>query len=167
MEEYYYYLDADQQQKGPISPSDFIRLGINQNTLLWKEGMADWQKAGAIPELSAYFQSTPPPPPVSHAGPSLQKPVQPIVPPASPVTQKPDSYLIWSILTTVLCCLPLGIVAIIYSTKVDPLWDKGQYDEAMSAAKNAKTFCILSVVLGLIGCIFAFIGGIMGALSEL
>ncbi len=32
---------------------------------------------------------------------------------------KPDNFLVWAILSTVLCCLPLGIVAIVYANKVD------------------------------------------------
>lgn len=164
----YYYLDAEGKQQGPVPPSDFLRLGITQSTLLWKNGMAGWQAAGMIPELSGYFQPTPPPPPSN---------VQPTPPPVQrgasasatqqPPVEKPDSFLVWSILTTVLCCLPLGIVAIVYSTKVDPLWDKGQYTEAADAAKNAKTFCILSLVFGIIGIVGAFMMGALGALGSM
>ncbi|MCC8170783.1 MAG: CD225/dispanin family protein, partial [Parabacteroides sp.] len=125
------------------------------------------QAAGMIPELSGYFQPTPPPPPGN---------VQVTPPPVQPGTsgssaqqpvEKPDSFLVWSILTTVLCCLPLGIVAIVYSTKVDPLWDKGQYTEAAEAAKNAKTFCILSLVFGILGILGAFLMGALGALGSM
>lgn len=158
----YYYLDADQQQKGPIDPSEFMRLGITKNTLLWKNGMAGWQAAGMIPELALYFQAAPPtPPPATGSSGSTTIPPRPAPQPAA---AKPDSLLIWSILSTVLCCLPLGIVAIVYSTRVDPLWDKGAYEEAYQAAKNAKTWCILSVVLGLVGGILAFFMGLLGAI---
>ena len=51
---------------------------------------------------------------------------------------KPDNYLVWAILTTILCCLPFGIVSIVYATKVDNLYYAGQYDEAMAKAKSAK-----------------------------
>lgn len=155
----YYYLDAEHQQKGPIDPSEFMRLGITKNTLLWKNGMAGWQAAGMIPELSLYFHTTTPPPPPPAA--TIITPG-----PASPPSeaQKPDSLLIWSILSTVLCCPPLGIVAIVYSTKVDSLWDKGAYQEANQAAKTAKLWCILTFVFGFIGGIGAFFLGLLGAL---
>lgn len=137
----YYYLDANQQQQGPIPPSDFLRTGITKHTLLWKKGMPGWQAAGNIPEIAAYFQSTAtPPPPLSSSpasGPSSDG--QP--------RQKPDNFLIWSILTTVLCCLPFGIVGIIFSVKADGLWSNGDYDGAVRAAEKAKLFCILSAAL--------------------
>lgn len=35
-----------------------------------------------------------------------------------PSQPKPDSNLVWGILTTILCCLPLGIVSIVKASKV-------------------------------------------------
>ena len=35
--------------------------------------------------------------------------------------REPENYLVWAILCTVLCCLPIGIVSIVYSTKVSGL----------------------------------------------
>lgn len=67
---------------------------------------------------------------------------------------KPDNYLVWAILSTVLCCLPFGIVSIVYSTKVDNLYFNGQYEEATAKAKSAKTWAIVSAVSG-----FVFIAG--------
>lgn len=157
----YYYLDAEQQQKGPIDPSDFMRLGITKNTLLWKNGMAGWQAAGMIPELALYFQAAPPPPPAAEHTIPPQYASQAI---SQPTLQKPDSLLIWSILCTVLCCLPLGIVAIVYSTKVDSLWAQGAYQEAEQAARTAKTWCIVGAVGGVIIGIMAFFMGFLGAL---
>lgn len=63
---------------------------------------------------------------------------------------KPDNYLVWAILTTILCCLPFGIVSIVYATKVDNLYFNGQYDEALAKAKSAKTWAIVSAGSGLL-----------------
>jgi hypothetical protein len=41
------------------------------------------------------------------------------------------------ILCTVLCCLPLGIVSIVYASKVSGLWAQGRYAEAQEASANA------------------------------
>ncbi|MCH2490013.1 MAG: CD225/dispanin family protein [Flavobacteriales bacterium] len=71
----------------------------------------------------------------------------------------PDNHLVWAILSTVLCCLPLGIVAIIKSSKVDQLWYQGHYDAARKAAADAKKWSIysaLSIALILV-VYFAFI----------
>ena len=45
----------------------------------------------------------------------------------------PDSNLVWAILCTVLCCLPLGIVAIVKATSVEKLWSQGRHYEAQRA----------------------------------
>ncbi len=58
------------------------------------------------------------------------------------IKQKPDNFLIWSILSTVLCCLPTGIVAIVYANKVDSLWHAGNHLEAEEAAKNARLWTL-------------------------
>ena len=61
---------------------------------------------------------------------------------------EPDNHLVWAILCTVLCCLPLGIVSIVYSTKVSGLWAQGRYAEAQSAADSAKKWAIIGAIVG-------------------
>jgi hypothetical protein len=76
--------------------------------------------------------------------------------------REPDNYLVWAILCTVLCCLPLGIVSIVYSTKVSGLWAQGRYAEAQSASDSAKKWAIIGAIVGaviyvIIGVLYAFI----------
>lgn len=71
--------------------------------------------------------------------------------------QKPDNYLVWAILSTLLCCLPLGIVAIVKSTKVDSLWLSGNHAEAIEAAKQAKLWSMISAGVGLAGSVIYLI----------
>lgn len=61
---------------------------------------------------------------------------------------KPDNYLVWAILTTLFCCLPFGIVAIVKSSKVDGLWASGLCNEAQQASDDAKKWAIISAVTG-------------------
>ena len=77
-----------------------------------------------------------------------QQPGWPGQQPGWPGQRAPDNYLVWAILTTVFCCLPLGIVSIVYSTKVSGLWSQGRYAEAQAAADNAKKWAILSAIVG-------------------
>lgn len=65
-------------------------------------------------------------------------------------TTPPDNNLVWAILCTVLCCLPLGIYAIILSTKVNTLWAQGDYTGAEKAAADAKKFSIYGAVIGVV-----------------
>ncbi len=60
-------------------------------------------------------------------------------PPPGP---EPDNNLVWAILTTVLCCLPLGIVAIVKSTSVSKLWAAGDFAGAQKAADDAKKWAM-------------------------
>jgi general secretion pathway protein G len=63
---------------------------------------------------------------------------------------EPPSYLWQSIVVTVLCCLPLGIPAIIFSTKVKPAYVSGDYQGSLNASKKAKMWCLIALILGLI-----------------
>ena len=60
--------------------------------------------------------------------------------------QKPDNYLVWAILSTVLCCMPFGIVAILKASQVDTYWAQGNQAEAIEAANAAKKWTIVSAV---------------------
>ena len=50
---------------------------------------------------------------------------------------KPDSYLAWSILATLFCCLPFGIAAIVQSARVDGLWMSGDVAGAHESSRKA------------------------------
>lgn len=67
-----------------------------------------------------------------------------------PTGTPPDNNLVWAILCTVLCCLPLGIVSIIKSTKVKELWAMGDHEGAQKAADDAKKYAIWGAVIGLV-----------------
>jgi Interferon-induced transmembrane protein len=96
----------------------------------------------------------PPPPPPPSAPPPYGRTARWLPPPA----QQPNSNLVWGILCTVLCCLPLGIVSIVYASKVSGLWTQGRYAEAQAASDNAKKWAIWGAVAGvIIGIIYAII----------
>jgi uncharacterized membrane protein YjgN (DUF898 family) len=58
----------------------------------------------------------------------------------------PDNNLVWAIVSTILCCWPLGIVSIIKSTKVNTLWAQGDYAGAQKSADDAKKWAIYSAI---------------------
>ena len=67
-----------------------------------------------------------------------------------PAGNKPDNYLVWAIVCTLLCCWPIGIVSIVNAAKVDSAWNKGDYAEAQKCSDNAKKFAIISAVCGVV-----------------
>jgi len=62
----------------------------------------------------------------------------------------PESNMIWAILTTIFCFLPFGVVAIVKSSQVAPLWYAGHRDEAKRAADSSGAWSIASVGLGVL-----------------
>lgn len=82
---------------------------------------------------------------------------------------RPNSYLALAIISTILCCLPAGIVSIVYSTKVNSLYEDGNYAEAEKASKNAKTWGIVSIAVALVGwLVYILIFGVamFGAIAR-
>lgn len=82
---------------------------------------------------------------------------------------RPNSYLALAIISTILCCLPAGIVSIVYATKVNSAYEDGKYDEAERASKNAKTWGLVSIGVALLGwVIYILIFGLafLGALGS-
>jgi len=75
------------------------------------------------------------------------------------------SYLAQAILCTLFCCLPFGIVAIVFAAQVNGHLAAGNYQAALSASENARTWCWISFWLGIIpiGLWFLFMLGTIGA----
>lgn len=57
--------------------------------------------------------------------------------------QRPNDNMVWAILSTAFCCLPLGVVAIIKAAKVDGLYRDGDYEGAQKAADDAKKYATI------------------------
>lgn len=68
--------------------------------------------------------------------------------PEKPINWVP--YLVLSIITTLCCCLPFGIVGIVYSTKINSAVNARDWEGAQKAAKTAKIWIIASAIVGFI-----------------
>lgn len=78
-----------------------------------------------------------------------------------------SNYLVFAILTTVFCCLPTGIPAIIYASQVNTKLQLGDIAGAQAASKNAKMWCWISFGLGLSMCIGYGLVAALGILGSL
>lgn len=66
-----FYLSVNGQQQGPFNMPTLQQMAqvgqLTPQTYVWKQGMANWEMAGHVPELLGIFtlvsESTPPPPP--------------------------------------------------------------------------------------------------------
>ena len=75
---------------------------------------------------------------------------------------QPSSNLVLAILSTIFCCVPTGIYAIIQASKVEKLYLAGDYNGAEIAAGDAKKWSIIGMVLSVICWIIyvIFMGGL-------
>ncbi len=89
---------------------------------------------------------------------------------SQPFQTPPDNYLVWAILSTVLCCLPFGIVSIIYATQVNSKFTICDFDGANQASANAKKWAIIAAVVGgifiVVYFLFFFVFGGMAMLGK-
>ncbi|WP_369940823.1 CD225/dispanin family protein [Xanthomonas medicagonis] len=103
--------------------------------------------------------------------------VSPVTPPPAPVPGAIPNYLAWAIISTVLgfclCCPALitGIVAIVFSSKVNGLLNQGDLEGARRASNNAKIWCWVTTALAIIGLLINIVmlatGGMQGYMDYM
>lgn len=85
------------------------------------------------------YGAPPPPPPPPYGA------MHPGQPPMGP---PPQNYLVWSILTTIFCCLPLGVVSIVFAAQVNGKWAQGDFAGAQDSSRKAKQFAMWGAIIG-------------------
>ena len=68
--------------------------------------------------------------------------------------EKVPNYLVQSILVTLFCCLPLGVVGIVYAAQVNPKLQAGDRSGALHSSRNAKNWTLAGFVIGLLVLLF-------------
>jgi hypothetical protein len=158
MSEEWYYASGGAQQ-GPVTIDDLKARHaagqIQADALIWKEGMDNWKPWNQVAELASAPEIVTEGAPVSPAPTADPVGDQIYAPPATTPyagtlggaggpTVNPPNYLWQSIACTLLCCLPFGIVGIVYAAKVDGLSATGKAAAALEASNKAKFWCGLS-----------------------
>ena len=152
-----YFIAVNGQQQGPFEVSELQAQGITPTTLVWTEGMSEWKPANTVAELAPLFAGTVRP----VMGQPLQQQANPWAQPQAGVPMQPKTWLVESILVTIFCCLPLGIVGIIKAANVSSLYNAGRYQEAVQSSKEAGKWTkrglwiglIVSILYGIFVCI--------------
>lgn len=67
------------------------------------------------------------------------------------------NYLPWAILSTVACCPPFGIVAIVQAARVNSKLASGDHTGAVEASRNAKLWTWVTIITGLVFAIMTVI----------
>jgi len=161
----YYYSDG-QERFGPFSLEELRTKPIKKDTLVWHDELDEWREAGELPELAPIFELPTMPPPVN-------KPLEtPSFTPNSPqvldssTESKPKTWLVESILVTILCCLPFGIAGIVNAAKVDSRFASGDYEGAKKSAAEAKKWTLIGLISGVVFMVIYFAFMFMGVMSD-
>lgn len=153
--EYWVIINDDRQ--GPLSLDEVNALGITAETPVWHAGLESWTTAADVPEIAAMLSGSgsvefPPIPEISPASVVEEAVVYPdvTIQESGNLPPCPTTYLVWAVLCTIFCCLPLGIPAIIYATQVTACYRNGDYDGARDRSEKAALWVIVSFVVGLV-----------------
>lgn len=199
-----YYVILNGESTGPYEEAQLQTMGLKRDTMVWREGMQQWQRADSLQELSYLFGGNNPaggynqggynPAGGYNQGGYNQGGYNPAgynqggynqggynqggynpgnynqggYNPTGGYNQggynpggyntggrppMPESYLVWAILATILCCVPLGIVSIVNAAGVSSAYNAGDYDLAVKKSENAKKWAIISAVCGIVASI--------------
>jgi ABC-type Fe3+ transport system permease subunit len=105
--------------------------------------------------MSDYGPPPPPPPPYGAMPPG-----------AGPAGTPPPNYLVWAILSTILCCLPLGVVSIVFAAQVNSKWAAGDLAGAQDSSKKARRFAIWSAIVGLVVAVLYVVVAVVLSVSS-
>ena len=150
-----YWINQDGVQQGPVTLEELKEMSLNSTAYVWRAGMADWQPITQMEELAGCYTMAEPQPETVTVGRPLEWQI-PAIPaqatqPTGPEQAKcPPTNLGWAIVFTLLCCLPTGVVAIIYAAKVSSRYQAGDLAGAQKASETSAWWCIISVVMGIL-----------------
>lgn len=99
-------------------------------------------------------QQPSPPPSGSYPPPPRQYEVPTYSPPSGSGYEHIPNYLAQAILVTIFCCLPAGIVSIVFAAQVNGKIARGEIIGARSDSQNAKTWAWVSFGLGIAAALF-------------
>ena len=68
---------------------------------------------------------------------------------SAPLESVPN-YLVQSILITLCCCLPLGVVALIYASQVNGKLAAGDIEGARASSRLARNWGVAAFILGIV-----------------
>jgi hypothetical protein len=85
--------------------------------------------------------------------------------PPTPAAKIPN-YLVQSILVTLCCCLPFGIVSIVYAAQVNGKVQAGDIQGALYASGKAKMWCWIGFALGIVSNLIIFGLQVFGAVAS-
>lgn len=153
----YYVASPSGKPEGPYTVEELMHRGITPDTLVYNQQLGSWTKASLVPEIAGYMSAGGNSQPCANTYADMggSNGGYPMV--------APKTWLAESILVTLLCCLPFGIVGIVKASSVESLYRAGDYEGAQRASQAAGKwtkigfFCGIAYVV--ICLVFALIVG--------
>lgn len=150
----YYYSDGT-KKVGPFSLEELKAQNITRDTPVWCHPMPKWKAAGEIPDLEELFGTVPPD--LNNVEPKQEHRQERKQENYTSKPPMPKTWLVESILATLFCCLPFGIIGIVYAARVESSYSRGDYQTADRSSKEAGRWTKLSIFLALALYILIFI----------
>jgi hypothetical protein len=158
----YFYSDGI-NQFGPYTIEELKEKSISPDTLIWYQGLDEWMPASDAPLLNEELGFVKKPM-IEISDEDLQKEKDQMIRSEGRVEihsdfqqGMPRSWLVESILVTIFCCQPIGIVGIIFAAQVEPKFNKGDFDGAKKASEMAGIFTKVGFFLSLAFIVFYFL----------
>ena len=138
-----YWVARSGERYGPYTKDQLVEYYNSGQVLptdqVCRPGSEEWVVASTMSELSGGSAGSAPAPPAGPSG--INVPVVSLVGP---------------ILVTIFCCLPFGIVSIVYATQVPTKVAQNDLAGAQSAAVNAKNWMMWGFIIGLVANLLGF-----------
>lgn len=91
-------------------------------------------------------------------------------PPAAETLSKIPNNLALAIVATVVslvaCCIPHGLVSLIFALQVNKKAAAGDIAGAENSAKQARMWALISIIIGIVGGVIAAVFGLFGAMIS-
>lgn len=169
-----YYIVLNGVKEGPFTLEELKAKGVIESTLVWKNGLADWVKAGTLPEVMQAITATPviqepTPQPQPVQQPQPQPAQQPQPQPAqqrmttatsqgqqteTPVLEDYQQKNLILTIVSFLCCGMIGAVfallGYLSGSEVKKLQMLGQHEMAAKKAAEAKKWFKVSIIVDLV-----------------
>ena len=151
-----YWINHKGVQSGPVDLEALKGMGLTSQAYVWHEGLADWVKITQLPELQGMYETieqeavTGVPYQPQQQTMTTDQPATTTQPQPVETEPCPPTNLVWAVISTVLCCIPTGIVAIYYALKVSNKYREGDIEGAKRASEVGAWWCIATIILGII-----------------
>ncbi len=149
-----WYLAVNGRHTGPFTAADLRNHGVNPSSMVWRQGMANWQPIASVPELSSVV--FPHGTELYDSGKTAAAVYDNGMPEESPetehplteeVTECPSNHLALAIIGIILFW-PTGIGALVKAILVKKRWAEARYGDAVWLSRGAKSLGITSIILG-------------------